>query len=150
MSKNQQAKILVVDDDQRNCETICIGLTTLGYQVIEAGNGQEGYAKALQQKPDLIISDHLLSDFTGYELLKKVRQLPQSRELPFLLLSGRPATKSKTDLALPNGCSFILKPVGASALGDCVQGLLKRKRGLKQEKLTSAVRLRLEVPSISV
>ncbi len=145
MLKKNQAKILVVTDDYKNHETIRLGLETLGHQVIGADNGQEAYAGTLKEKPDLIISDYLLSDFTGCELLKKIRQMPWGKDIPFLFLSDKPAVDDKTNIFSLQGCSFILKPVDVNDLGNCVCGLLKRKRGIIHGRLVSSCRLHLQV-----
>ena len=61
-------KILVVDDDSAINELIKINLELQGYEVIQAFNGVEGFAKAKQEEPSLIVLDVMMPEVDGYKI----------------------------------------------------------------------------------
>ncbi len=83
-------KVLVIDDDPDVAETLALRLESFGYEVIPASNGPEGYAKAKELKPDLIILDYTIGLETGLEILKRLkRETPSGIHLiPVLMLTG--------------------------------------------------------------
>ena len=66
-------KILVVDDEQSIRHLLRTILTNTGYDVIEAANGEQGFETALDEKPDLIITDIMMPIKDGYELAHDLR-----------------------------------------------------------------------------
>ena len=67
-------KILVVDDDSAINELIKINLELQGYEVIQAYNGVEGFAKAKQEEPSLIVLDVMMPEVDGYTVARRIRQ----------------------------------------------------------------------------
>ena len=73
MENTDAPKILIVEDEEDVLEIISFMVENAGYQAITARNGQEGLAKALQERPQLIISDVLMPVMNGYELYKALK-----------------------------------------------------------------------------
>jgi len=67
-------KLLVIDDEKEMVETIKSIFKTRGFDVVTAGNGQEGFEKAKQEKPDIVICDINMPRLDGWGLLKKIRE----------------------------------------------------------------------------
>ena len=67
-------KILVVDDDIAINELVKVNLELQGYNVIQAYSGVEGFAKAKQEEPNLIILDVMMPEDDGYTVARRVRQ----------------------------------------------------------------------------
>ena len=65
--------ILVVDDEQSIVDILSFNLKREGYKVIEAYDGEEGYIKAISEKPDLILLDVMLPKMDGFDVCKKIR-----------------------------------------------------------------------------
>jgi len=72
-SKTKARRILVVEDNTDSRDILAKLLRMSGYEVISASNGESGYAAALNELPDLIITDINMPVMDGIQLLKKVR-----------------------------------------------------------------------------
>ena len=75
--RGKKQKILVVDDLRTNRLVLINLLVPLGFEVIEASDGQEGLRKAMQLQPDLAIVDSLMPIMDGFEMMRYLRQSPQ-------------------------------------------------------------------------
>jgi DNA-binding response OmpR family regulator len=82
------AKILVVEDDQFLRELVTQKLIQEGYQVVGAGDGQEAEKKVLQESPDLVLLDLILSEKDGFEVLRTIRNTPATKNTPVIVLSN--------------------------------------------------------------
>ncbi|MBN2302667.1 MAG: response regulator [Lentisphaerae bacterium] len=81
--------ILIVDDDEALVESVTDVLTTEGYSVITAANGEIGYNMAVDKKPDLILLDVMMThDHEGFGVAKKLRQNDVTRKLPIIIITG--------------------------------------------------------------
>jgi len=82
-------KILLVDDDKDFVQAQSIMLKHLGYEIIIANSGKEGYEKIVAEKPQLIILDvNMEKEFSGFEVHKKVRENPDLIDIPIIMLTG--------------------------------------------------------------
>ncbi len=75
------AKVLVIDDSTTFCLLMASALEKAGYQVITASNGNEGLAKALQERPHCAIIDVVLPGISGFGLCRQLRALDPQTEL---------------------------------------------------------------------
>jgi len=103
-------KVLVIDDDRDVAETLAIRLEFFGYDVISAPNGPEGYAKAKELRPDLIILDYTIGLETGLDILKRLkRETPDGIHLiPVLMLTGH--EEHERDCLEAGAAGYITKP----------------------------------------
>ena len=81
-------RILVVEDNPTARKMIRVALQSHGYMVLEAGDGRTALAHARETRPDLILQDLILPDMDGFELLRRMRELPGGSATPTLCLSG--------------------------------------------------------------
>ncbi|MGA2417676.1 MAG: response regulator [Candidatus Staskawiczbacteria bacterium] len=89
-------KILIVEDDPILLSTLADNLTKEGFEIIKAGDGEEGLASALSAKPDLILLDILLPKMDGLTMLKKLRQDEWGKHAPVIILTN---LSSPTDIS---------------------------------------------------
>lgn len=82
-------KVLVVDDEIHIVHVVAIKLRNNGYEVIIAENGAEAFDKACREKPDMIVSDYQMPIMTGLELVTKLRQCEETRDIPVIMLTAR-------------------------------------------------------------
>lgn len=113
MSEQKKIKILCVEDEQEIRENIAEILRDEGFEVVEAGDGKQGFDAFLQYKPDLIISDVMMPDVDGYGLLKLIRENKNTRNntVPFIFLT---ALGQKDDIIKGANLSandYLIKPV---------------------------------------
>ena len=103
-------KILVVEDALDTRELIHLHLTTEGFSVILATNGQEGLYLAGAEHPDLIVTDIKLPMLDGIEMIKQLRGEKETRDIPILVLTA--FGKEVMDNAISAGANrAMLKPV---------------------------------------
>jgi len=82
-------KVLVVDDEIHIVHVVTIKLRNNGYEVISAENGADALDVARKEQPDVIISDFQMPVMTGLELVEKLRQIEETRNIPVILLTAR-------------------------------------------------------------
>jgi len=80
--------ILVVDDNWENRAVLVGLLTPLGFKVREATSGLEGLAQAVAEKPSIIITDLIMPDLDGFELIRQIRQNPQLGDIVIFAASA--------------------------------------------------------------
>jgi CheY-like chemotaxis protein len=83
------AKILVVDDDAELVESVKTVLESDGHAVVSASDGESGHAKAVAERPDLIVLDVMMKhDREGFEVAQRLKADPQTAAIPVVLLTG--------------------------------------------------------------
>jgi CheY-like chemotaxis protein len=105
------SKILVVEDDAQNLEIAVRILQMRGYEVVSAGNGPEGVARAQSEKPDLILMDMKLPNAgDGQAATRAIRALPGLDQLPIIALTAQ-AMPSEVEEMYQAGCNDVeIKP----------------------------------------
>jgi CheY-like chemotaxis protein len=81
-------KVLVVEDNQDARVLMEASLETLGLEVIDAADGEEGFERTLEESPDLIITDISMPRVTGLQLIRRLRGLPAFKEIPILAVTA--------------------------------------------------------------
>jgi len=106
-------KVLIIDDEPPIRKLLRMGLTTQGYEILDAPNGKTAL-ELLKHKPDLVILDLGLPDMQGLELLTLIRARIES--VPIVVLSSRGDEAGKVD-ALDRGADdYVTKPFGMDEL----------------------------------
>lgn len=80
--------VLVVDDEYDLLQTICATLEFGGYEPVQASNGRIALEKIAEAKPDLVLTDVMMPYMSGYDLVARIRRLPEGRALPTILMSS--------------------------------------------------------------
>lgn len=121
-------KILIVDDDPDFVEITRLVLERAGYQVLQAGSGEEGYANAKREQPDLVILDVIMdSILDGVATSQRMHDDPALQHLPIIMVTSI----ANTDYAalFPTDeyihiDAFLSKPITPAALLQQVERLL--------------------------
>ena len=106
-------KVLVIDDEPPIRKLLRMGLTTQGYQILEAADGKTALS-LLGREPDLIILDLGLPDIQGHELLRRIRARNES--VPILVLSSRGDEAGKVQALDYGADDYVTKPFGMDEL----------------------------------
>jgi CheY-like chemotaxis protein len=88
VQQTTNAKILVVDDEEYLLEFYHEILTKRGYQVLTAANGQEALNQVTAQRPDLILLDIMMPLMDGNEVLRQLKDNPQTKDIPVIVLTN--------------------------------------------------------------
>ena len=109
-------KILYVEDNPDNIYMLSRRLKKKGFEIIIAGDGQEGIDMAKEERPDLILMDLSLPTMDGWTATKKIKGMNEIKEIPIIALSAH-AMPEHRDRALKAGCSdYDTKPVDIKRL----------------------------------
>ncbi|MFC1510273.1 PleD family two-component system response regulator [Candidatus Omnitrophota bacterium] len=125
IKENAKKKILCVDDNEIDRKIIEKILRSRGYQFEVAVDGEEGYAKALSFKPDLILLDFDMPKVTGYDMCMKIKENPETEGIPVLFLSSTTSTKEILDCFEAEAENCLSKPVNPTVLSVHIQDILK-------------------------
>jgi signal transduction histidine kinase/CheY-like chemotaxis protein len=123
--KGTKRKVLVVDDRWENRSVVTNLLEPLGFEVVEAENGQQGLNKAIEFLPNLIITDLMMPIMNGYEMLKQLRQLPEVKDVVAIASSASVFESNQQESLEAGANAFLPKPVEAEILLKLIQEYLK-------------------------
>lgn len=82
------SKVMVVEDDAALREIYSIRITAEGYEVVSAGDGEEALAVAVEQKPDLILSDVMMPKISGFDMLDILRNTPETANIKIIMMTA--------------------------------------------------------------
>jgi YesN/AraC family two-component response regulator len=123
--------ILVVEDVSDVREFIRMSLGSQ-YQVIEAKNGKDGLEKALEEEPDLIISDVMMPVMDGLELTRHLKTDMKTCHIPIILLTAKAALEHKLEGLEEGADSYIPKPFNSRHLQVRVKKLLELRAKIRE------------------
>lgn len=123
---NDQAKILVVEDDTDINHLICTILKKQGYEAVAAFSGTEAVLRMEMGSFDLLILDLMLPGMNGEALLHQVRQ-EKKKEIPVIVLSARASLEDKVQLLTTGADDYMTKPFEPEELLARVFACLRRK-----------------------
>jgi signal transduction histidine kinase len=122
-------RVLIVDDKANNVYLLRVLLKGHGFQVDVAHNGREALEQALQSPPHLIISDLLMPEMDGYELLRRWKADERLRGIPFVVYTATYTEPKDEELAVELGAdAFIIKPTEPEPFMRQVREVLDRVR----------------------
>jgi len=117
-------KILIVEDNPRNMRLFSMILKAAGYTLLEAADGDEALAKAVQEHPDLILMDVQLPGLSGLDVTRRLRQMPGFERVPIIAISAY-AMKGDRERIIEAGCdTYLSKPVNTRELPAVVAAML--------------------------
>ncbi len=117
-------KILYVEDNEDNVYMLTRRLGRKGYEVVVAGDGEQGVAMARSEAPGLILMDLSLPALDGWEATRRIKAAPETRDIPVIALSAH-AMAGDREKALAAGCDdFDTKPVELDRLLGKIRALL--------------------------
>lgn len=129
-------KILVVDDDTSINELIKVNLNLIGYEIIQAYDGIQGFALAKQETPNLVILDVMMPNVDGYTVAQRIRQCDEIKSVPILMLTALGTIEDKGrgfDIGIDD---YLVKPFDIEELKMRVKALLKRSNQLPESLAT--------------
>ncbi|HEX7900293.1 MAG TPA: HD domain-containing phosphohydrolase [Planctomycetota bacterium] len=120
-------RILIVDDEVVNRTLLRGILAPLGYEIVEAADGEAALARVAEALPDLILLDVLMPRMNGYDVCKALKSDPRSRLVPIVLLTGLDKVDDKIKAADVGADEFLTKPFNVAELTTRVRSLLSLK-----------------------
>ncbi len=131
------AWIYIVEDDKNIREIETFALKNSGYSVADFECAKDFYKKIAEKVPRLVILDVMLPDEDGLEVVKRLRMMPETRKLPIILVTAKTTEIDKVKGLDIGADDYITKPFGVMELISRVKALLRRSKGLEEEKFLS-------------
>ena len=122
-------KILIVEDEEMNRDSLSRLLRRRGFEVVVAEDGLLGVSMAQTEQPDLILMDMSLPEIDGWEATRRIKSAAATRSIPVVALTAH-AMASHRDEALAAGCDdYDTKPIELDRLLGKIQALLAPSAG---------------------
>ncbi|UQS27714.1 response regulator transcription factor [Amycolatopsis thermalba] len=119
-------RVLVVDDEETLAELVSMALRMEGWETRSAGTGTEAVRVAREFRPDAVVLDVMLPDFSGLEVLSKLRA--ETPHLPVLFLTARDAVEDRIAGLTAGGDDYVTKPFSLEEVVLRLRALLRRSR----------------------
>ena len=124
-------RVLLIDDEPFYYKLIQKPLKKAGYDLAFARNGKEGLATIPIYKPDVIIMDVRLPDFTGYEIVERLRRDPNLGTIPVIFVSGQQDLNDKLKAFELGADDYLVKPFQPEELVARLKILARRGEAMK-------------------
>ena len=124
----QQGKILIVDDEPDIVEFISYNLSSKGYTIATARDGNEAIRKAKEVRPDLILMDVMMPNKDGIQAVKELRLIPDFEHTVIIFLTALSDEKSEIEGLKSGGDDYIAKPIKPELLAARIHTALRRFR----------------------
>jgi CheY-like chemotaxis protein len=138
------AKILVVDDEPSIVKLVEATLSSRGYEIFKAYDGQEAIVEAKLHKPDLILLDVMMPHMDGKEARKRLLADPATKDIPVVHLTAVGDFDQQREALADGATDYIVKPFSPSELAGIVADLLdpKKRAAMAKERSQKAAQLR--------
>ena len=129
--------IYIVEDDQNIREIENFALKNSGYVINDFECAKHFYKALADKLPDLIILDIMLPDEDGLSIVKKLRNVPETRRIPIIIVTAKTTEIDKVKGLDLGADDYIIKPFGVMELISRVKALLRRTTEMEDEKFMS-------------
>ena len=129
--KNNKEFLLIIEDHDEMREYLC-SLFKEDYNVIEAGNGEEGVAMADKYIPKLIISDIMMPVKDGFECSREIRENKRTFHIPIIFLTAKAEDADRLKSLQIGVDDYIMKPFNPELLKEKVKALIEQRDLLRK------------------
>lgn len=130
-AENQRPLLLIVEDNSDIRQYIEESLKE-DYRILQACNGKEGKDLALDQMPDLIVSDIMMPEMDGIEMTKKLKEDIRTSHIPIILLTAKTSATDQQEGYDSGADSYLMKPFSAKLLLSRIRNILSGRRRLAE------------------
>ncbi len=124
---NNKKKILVVDDDDNLRQSLKAGLEEQGFKIFLASDGEEGFEKAKENLPDLILLNIMMPKMDGMMTTLKLKGEKETRHIPVLIMSGIREKEERILSHNVGAADYLIKPFTTEQLLEKIHKLLLGK-----------------------
>jgi two-component system OmpR family response regulator len=144
----QEARVLVVDDEEAIGDLVATTLRYEGFEVDVATSGRDGLARVKSFHPDALILDVMLGDIDGFEVLRRLRA--EGERVPILFLTAADAPEDRVRGLTLGGDDYICKPFGLAELVARVRVVLRRTARPQAPERLNVADLEMNLDSLEV
>jgi two-component system phosphate regulon response regulator PhoB len=121
-------RVLIIEDEPAQREVLAYNLEAEGFQVSQAGDGEEGLLLVEEDTPDLILLDWMLPGLSGIEVCRRLKSKSETRGLPVVMLSARSEEVDRVRGLETGADDYMVKPYSLAELMARVRAHLRRSR----------------------
>lgn len=137
-------KLLVVDDDAALRRLMRLELKD-AYEIIDSGEPEQGLALALEHRPEAILLDLRMPEYSGYELLQTFTSFSRTQLIPVIIVSGEAGGQTKEHCKQLGAAGYFEKPIDFEALRACIQRVTKEHRYTPRNEVRVRLRVTLKL-----
>jgi two-component system phosphate regulon response regulator PhoB len=119
-------RVLIVEDEAALVTMLRYNLEKEGFEVSEAGDGEEALAQISERKPDAILLDWMLPLVSGIEVCRQIRRAPATRSLPVIMLTARGEEGDRVRGLNSGADDYIVKPFSPVELVARLKAVMRR------------------------
>jgi len=128
MKGSSKPTVLVVDDNTDTRVIVRWMLERWGYRVVEAGDGQEAYEMAVEQRPDLVVMDLSMPVADGYEAIRSIRAREEFASLPVIAVTAFDRADARDGAEAAGFDHYLSKPIDFKRLEVLLEKLTRHGR----------------------
>src|SRR5215472_1883997 len=118
--------VLIVEDESPLVMMLRYNLEKEGFEVCEAGDGEEALVQIAERKPDIVLIDWMLPLVSGIEVCRQIRRAPETRALPVIMLTARGEENDRVRGLDSGADDYVVKPFSLSELVARLRAVIRR------------------------
>jgi signal transduction histidine kinase len=132
-SHKGNAPMVLVVEDNPDMIRFLVALLASDYNVLSAQNGQDGLRMAIERRPDLIISDVMMPEMNGFEMLERLRADQATHAIPLIFLTARGSAEDRVLGRQVGAETYLAKPFRSEELLAAVDALLSHQHDMRDD-----------------
>ncbi|GAA4965588.1 two-component regulator propeller domain-containing protein [Algibacter aquimarinus] len=133
LSKKVSKRKLLIVEDNSDLQDYLVSVLEEDYDLVVASDGQEGWLKTMEHRPDIIITDVIMPIMDGIELSKKVKNDPTLNQTPIVMLTAKNLTEDRIKGMKVGAEAYLVKPFDNKELKVVIEQLLLKKTRLVEQ-----------------
>jgi len=138
-ASDKDREIILIVEDNPDLRAYIREHLASSYTVLEAANGEEGIAKALEAIPDLVITDVMMPRIDGYQLSRILKNDEKTSHIPIVMLTAKALEESKIEGLKTGVDDYLTKPFNSRELLVRIGNLIKIRRQLRDKFSTASI-----------
>ncbi len=132
MNAESRPRVLIVEDDPALVELLKYNLETEGFETSIVEDGDEAMAAMEDEQPNLVILDWMLPNTSGIEICRQIRQNPDSKDVPVIMLTARTEEADRVRGLKTGADDYVVKPFSPKELLARISAIMRRAYPEKQ------------------
>ena len=121
-----KSRILIVEDEESLLKLESILLTSKGYQVTGVTDGRAALAEIARNPPDLVVLDIMLPEVDGFEVCRRIKEDPATRQIPVVMLTAKKSSQDYSRGVQVGADAYLTKPFKSVKVLEIVAELLRK------------------------